>query len=206
MVDLAHCGLQDRLPPQEGMLKFLEQIGFSHWTGAGEKKFEGSVFDRSVYDNWNYKQDYTRNSGLAAWLDTQVGKASMHAATQGTRQCQSDFDVDCTIDLIKDIGNVGSVVDNTFEYIKKSFCIFELYATVQGDTNLMRPSSITEHKDVLAIDRPQVGETLRNGDDGHPYWIGTINAESTLTRRQQDKLMIDRFIQQIGRASCRERV
>jgi len=132
MVDLAHCGLQDRLPPQEGMLKFLEQIGFSHWTGAGEKKFEGSVFDRSVYDNWNYKQDYTRNSGLAAWLDTQVGKASMHAAIQGTRQRNSDFDMQCVIEVTKDVGTTVAAMDPTVEYLKQSLGAAKWCGAVPG--------------------------------------------------------------------------
>jgi len=37
------------------------------------------------------------------------------------RQCQGNFDVDCTIELIQDIGKVVSAVDSSFQYIKRHF-------------------------------------------------------------------------------------
>jgi len=290
-------------------LLFPEKIGFAEWTSEGPQEFEGQFRKwgkAPVYQKWNYSKNYTRDPGLASWLDAQVGTVKKGNADGGLpngglknvtgydlaeyirkwqhtkhlnhlsvgeiilvepdfkhlrqyasianvfwshiqmesfvgssstyhdqstknemstiymmndahsdfkgrlppqdscfywldyfclRQCRSDFDVDCTIELIKDIGKVVSAIDSNFEYIKRSFCILELYAAVQGNSNLMCLNSVTSSKydmcQILAVDRAEA--TGRN----QKFWVGPIKVEAAQTGREQDKNMIDGFLQQL---------
>jgi len=288
---------------KEGMLLLLEKVGLSQWTGRGERVFEGD----DAEDNWNYDGSYTRDPGLASWLDNQVGtvkKGNVSAAHPSgglknvtgcdlaeyirkwqrekhvdhlsvceiilvepefqdlrqyvgianvfwshiqmesflgssstyhdqnekredstlymlnnahrkfqdrlppkdscfywldyfcLRQCKSDVEVQCTIELIKDIGNVVSAIDTKFEYIKRPFCILELYAAVQGNSNLMCLNGATSPKYtmclMLAADRAEA-----EAAGWAHYWVGSITVEAAQTRRDQDKQMIDGFIKQL---------
>merc|ERR1740123_1567535 len=97
------------------------------------------------------------------------------------RQCQRDFDVDCTVELIKDIGRVVSAIDNKFEYLKRSFCILELYGAIAGGSDLMCLQKITSSKDrmqqFLAADRAEVTEDAWKDD-----WAGPVDVSAAQTR------------------------
>lgn len=62
---------------KEGMLLFLEQIGFVQWTGPLPKNFTGD----DLLLHWSYNNNYIRDCDLAALLDPEVG-----AVTAGTAQ------------------------------------------------------------------------------------------------------------------------
>jgi len=113
------------------------------------------------------------------------------------KQCQSDFDTGCTIELIEDIGSVLSAIDSNFDYVNRSFCILELYGAFKGGANLMCMSPLLftkeEMRKVLAVERTKATYSGREGD----YWFGPINVAAAQTRRLEDKNAIDSFIQQL---------
>jgi len=88
------------------------------------------------------------------------------------RQCRSDFDVDCTIDLIKDVGTVVAAMDTGFEYIKRSFCVLELYGAVSGGSNLVCTAGADKDlvRQFLASDRADVNNIGRTGGLAPSTW------------------------------------
>jgi len=287
---------------KEGMLLFLEQIGFAQWTGEGEKTVTGDW--RKIMKGWNYKPDYTRDPGLATWLDAQVGEVKVGNASASfpngglknvtgydladytrkwqrskglehlsvceiilvepdfqhlrqyvglanvfwshiqmesflgmsstyhdkndrnedstlwqllsvhnkfgnrlpdqdslflwvdyfcLKQCQSDFNVDCVIELINDIGTLVAALDSKFEYLKRSFCVLELYGAVRGSSNLLVncPINATDMRKIIASDRAEA-----TGIHGR-YWVGPVDLAAAQTRDKKDKNMIDGFLQQL---------
>jgi len=293
---------------KEGMLLFLEQIGFAQWTGNTEEKaFEGLYGGNDVYKYWTYNQNYARDPDLAAWLDSQVGTVKVGDADPGSpngglmnvtgfdlidyvckwqrnkglhqlsvceiilmepefqhlrqyvgianvywshiqresflgsfstshnqnvkeerstlgllnsahfkfglhlppkdqcfcwidyfcvRQCESDFDVGCTIELITEIGIVVAAVDQNFEFVKQPFCIAEVFAAVHSHGTLLCFQMITTSKEnmrqYLAVDQAAVTDENRK-----KWWVGPIDAAAAQTRRREDKTMIDGFIEQL---------
>jgi hypothetical protein len=93
------------------------------------------------------------------------------------RQNVNDFCVDAVVSLIKDIGTTVAEVDH-FElaYLKRSFCILELFATVDGGAKLLCQTECfrSDMADYLA---------------GDP-----VSSKNAVTRRKEDKEAIDGFI------------
>lgn len=92
------------------------------------------------------------------------------------RQCQPDFDVNRIIELIGDIGMTVADIDMEGDYFKRSFCVFELYATVHAGCDL-----------VCSMGR----------DCFHPAQMQCwpLKAQDATTRSPEDKQQIDRLIQ-----------
>jgi len=78
-------------------------------------------------------------------------------------------------------------MDTKFEYVKRSFCILELYGAIQGGGNLLCLHSFSTDgiRRILADDGAKVSE----------YWVGPINLAAAQTRCKEDKQMIDVFVQ-----------
>jgi len=109
------------------------------------------------------------------------------------KQCQSDFNVDCVIELINDIGTLVAALDSKFEYLKRSFCVLELYGAVRGSSNLLVncPINATDMRKIIASDRAEA-----TGIHGR-YWVGPVDLAAAQTRDKKDKNMIDGFLQQL---------
>jgi hypothetical protein len=95
------------------------------------------------------------------------------------RQCQSDFKVEQVIALIKEIALTIAELggeEESLEYLKRSFCILELYATVVSDAKLLCATELEPH-------------TMRKMLTADP--VKSFNAQ---TRSPTDKTAIDNYI------------
>jgi hypothetical protein len=53
------------------------------------------------------------------------------------RQCHNDFDLEAIRRVIRDIGCTMVEIDPTLTYLKRSFCLFEVFATIESKTTLL---------------------------------------------------------------------
>jgi hypothetical protein len=92
------------------------------------------------------------------------------------RQCQNDFKTHQVIALVRHIGMTLAEIDSELSYLRRSFCILELYATIVGGAKLLCKGEY-------------VPEILSEKLSEQP-----ISAKAAETRRLQDKELIDEFI------------
>jgi hypothetical protein len=93
------------------------------------------------------------------------------------RQCQNDFKTAQVIGLIKQIGLTVAEVDNKLEYLRRSFCILELYATITAESTLLCQTH---------LDAEEMEEELT---------ADPVNSKAAQTRSAEDKIQIDRYIE-----------
>lgn len=103
------------------------------------------------------------------------------------RQCQKDFDIDRVQDIIGRIGCTLVELDNDLSYLKRSFCILEIYATVnEGADLLCFPRGLIDRSAEL-FQANRIAKINRAAEQ--------IDAEQATTRALEDKQVIDGFIQ-----------
>jgi hypothetical protein len=93
------------------------------------------------------------------------------------RQCQNDFKNAHVIGLIKQIGLTVAEIDNTLEYLRRSFCILELYATIAAESTLLCQTH---------LDAEEMEEQLT---------ADPVNSKAAQTRSAEHKIQIDRYIE-----------
>jgi hypothetical protein len=92
------------------------------------------------------------------------------------RQCQNDFEPKQVVALVQEIGLTIAEIDEDVEYLKRSFCILELYATFAGGAQLL--CQMNHMRAILMEHGPQL-----------------VDARAAATRSIQDKQLIDGFIE-----------
>ena len=95
------------------------------------------------------------------------------------KQCQNDFDLPRVRQVIKEIGLTLAELDMDLQaYLTRSFCILELFATVEGGAKLLVQMHFLRAFDVEAelAARP-------------------VDAAKAKTRREADKAKIDGFVE-----------
>merc|ERR1712087_419886 len=104
------------------------------------------------------------------------------------RQLQHDFHPDRVIILIQNIGCLVSSMDRRMTYLKRSFCVLEMYGAVSAGLpyvcHQMQVKSKSKMAAMLARNRPPSGYE-------HQWWVGPVDAASAQTRDAQDKVKID---------------
>jgi hypothetical protein len=90
------------------------------------------------------------------------------------RQCVNDFQTTQVVALVKQIGTTIAEIDFDFNYLRRSFCILELYATLVGGGRLV--CKTTPSFTVNFAGR-------------------SVDAAEASTRRPADKALIDSFIE-----------
>eukprot|EP00929_Paragymnodinium_shiwhaense_P047267 TRINITY_DN23970_c2_g1_i1.p1 TRINITY_DN23970_c2_g1~~TRINITY_DN23970_c2_g1_i1.p1 ORF type:complete len:337 (-),score=47.12 TRINITY_DN23970_c2_g1_i1:154-1164(-) len=122
------------------------------------------------------------------------------------RQCKSDFVPEVVVELIGWIGKVVASMNGTLkfmvmadgrigawqlmgEYLKRSFCILELFAAVKGRASLSVPMNypVNQLLPLLMSSKP-TGSTYERG------WIGPVSSKAAGTRDNKDKELIEGFI------------
>jgi hypothetical protein len=135
------------------------------------------------------------------------------------RQCQQDFKPEQVVMLIKEIGKTVAEIDLELVYLRRSFCILEVYATLAGGARLLctldqRAKDLRrklgeenkernkerngEHKveedqqegNAQEEDVPEDSDSEEEEEEPHP--VSTISAS---TRDPADKELIDRYIE-----------
>ena len=74
----------------------------------------------------HHNQPPARPHRITIWLDI-----------PSLRQCLSDFDVGKTRELIKDIGCTMVEMDDVVGFLGRSFCIFEIFSTIDGEAEFL---------------------------------------------------------------------
>jgi hypothetical protein len=104
------------------------------------------------------------------------------------RQNVNDFCVDAVVSLIKDIGTTVAEVDH-FElaYLKRSFCILELFATADGGAKLLCQTECSRSTmaDYLTGDpvSSKHAATRRKEDKEGEWAPGAVSADTVLDQR-----------------------
>merc|ERR1712224_955226 len=87
----------------------------------------------------------------------------------------------------RDIGCFAAWTDNKWEYVKRSFCIIELYAAVLGDCKLAIASPARNEKEAQQMLKAQLepGEKIKTPgflqEDVTDRWNGPIDAREAKT-------------------------
>jgi hypothetical protein len=105
------------------------------------------------------------------------------------RQCVNDFKTKQVIILISEIGTTVAEVDEDLQYLRRSFCILELYATVAGNAHL------------LCVTAPNGQEDMEKLLAEEP-----IDSEAAQTRRAVDKETIDEYIRTVVGFNCLDKL
>merc|ERR1712196_496730 len=72
------------------------------------------------------------------------------------RQCLADFTPNAVVELIRDTGCFAAMIDWKWTYVKRSFCIIELYAAVLGDCKLAIASPATTENEARDMLMPEL--------------------------------------------------
>jgi hypothetical protein len=102
------------------------------------------------------------------------------------RQCKQDFKPEQVVMLIKEIGKTVAEIDRELVYLRRSFCILEVYATLAGNSQLL--CTLDQRAKDL---RRRLGEEEQDEEEGPAQPVSTISAS---TRDPADKELIDRYI------------
>lgn len=111
------------------------------------------------------------------------------------RQCQPDFNPYVIVQIIKEIGTVGAVVQfgKGIGYFEHSCCMLDMYGCVAGKCGLICINNETIRKEELRqilIANP-AAVTI---DYCRRHWNGPIDAKAARAHRDVDKKLIDDFI------------
>lgn len=126
------------------------------------------------------------------------------------RQCKNDFHVEVVVSLVKEIGCLVADVDlkmnnknaeslgylklqDSCNYLQRSFCMLELYAAVEGKADLVCNSGWDKEglEAMLAEKRPPSGPKQEYYAEG---WLGSLHCQAANARDAKDKKQIDDFI------------
>ena len=108
--------------------EFAGEVGpanafFSHWQGKSVGYVVGSLeMAHARYGEGSWFGNRMPSGRTYFWLDLTT-----------LRQCQSDFSVHKIRDVIRSIGRTIAEVDSAGEYLKRTFCVFESFVTIEAE-------------------------------------------------------------------------
>lgn len=144
------------------------ELFYSHVQSQPVDKTLG-LMSRNIYDDDESMQGMKLSEKPKVWLDYTC-----------LRQCRNDFKAAAVIALIKEIGLTLTELDEEANYLKRSFCMLELFGTVAGNAKL------------LCIPTEQgPSKWTQNLDD----WVLEVDSAAAQTRDAKDKVKIDEYIQ-----------
>jgi hypothetical protein len=97
------------------------------------------------------------------------------------RQCQDDFNLALIEKYIGSIGTTICEIDSGRNYFRRTFCLFEVYATVRQKGRLL----------------PFVGTKIFSSMEADEL-LSRVDSASAKARRKRDKEQIDNFILNLG--------
>jgi len=145
-------------------------------------------------------------------LDREIGGKFQWLDSFSLKQCQQDFKPESIVALIKWVGHTHVICDWELSYPKRSFCVLELYASVQGKAKLnmsgkgidfrawsvMREAGKGLHRVQRALEDRQSPHLRDEADPQLKEFLQkleiVVDTANATTRRQQDKEMIDKYI------------
>jgi hypothetical protein len=83
------------------------------------------------------------------------------------RQCQQDFKPEQVVMLIKEIGKTVAEIDLELVYLRRSFCILEVYATLAGNARLL--CTLDQHAKDLRRKLGEEQDEKRNDEQNEEY-------------------------------------
>jgi hypothetical protein len=102
------------------------------------------------------------------------------------RQCQKDFNLTSVISLVERIGCTVAEIDTDLAYCKRTFCVFEVYASFAGKAKFLA---------VTPIDSVGGGDflsALKDSLEKRP-----VTSAKATTRDPEDKETIDNYIKKL---------
>eukprot|EP00929_Paragymnodinium_shiwhaense_P013588 TRINITY_DN121441_c0_g1_i1.p1 TRINITY_DN121441_c0_g1~~TRINITY_DN121441_c0_g1_i1.p1 ORF type:complete len:369 (-),score=55.85 TRINITY_DN121441_c0_g1_i1:42-1148(-) len=119
------------------------------------------------------------------------------------RQCMNDFKVSMVKQVVSDIGWTVAEIDMSMSYLERTFCVFELFATVQSKATLrVMPLALLKHHlskskgfygfKQLGADLPV--HRLVHMKANERAAVLKVDSKSAQTRDPRDKMLIDEYI------------
>ena len=62
------------------------------------------------------------------------------------RQLVSDFRVDQVLELVKECGTLLADLDDGLQYLRRSFCLLELFGAVRGEANILVQTDLSKRE------------------------------------------------------------
>lgn len=118
---------------------------------------------------------------LFSFLSKNVESSFLWLDYTSLRACKSEFKAVTVIELVKEIGTVYALIDRNLGFMRRTWCVFELYAAIAGKASL-----------TCSIDGNSRNDTERT------LATNPVRAKEASTLKAEDKQKIDGFIRALS--------